>query len=106
MVSWVDGMLAIGHPDDVKEMEADLKKAFTCKSEGELKDYVGSKVDLTRDGNGLDTVKVIQPVLMQKLEESFDVAGDKNLKTPALVGQVLVRGDGSGMLGLVETTKF
>ncbi len=39
MVSWVDGILAVGHPDDVKEMDADLKKAFACKSEGKLNEY-------------------------------------------------------------------
>ncbi len=51
MVSWVNDILAVGHPDDVKDMEADLKKAFACKSEGRLKEYVGSKVDMTRNEN-------------------------------------------------------
>ena len=91
MVSWVDDILAVGHPDDVKDMEADLKKAFACKSEGRLKEYVGSKVDMTRDENGLGTIKVTQPVLVQKLEESFDVAGGRDPRTLALAGQVLVR---------------
>ncbi len=38
--------------------------------------------------------------MLQKLEELFNVAGGKNPKTPVVVGQVLVRGNGSGMLGL------
>ncbi len=88
MVTWVNGILAVGHPDDVKEMKADLKKVFACECKGELKEYIGSKVDLTCNKNGLGTVKVTQPVLVQKLEESFDVAGGRNPKTPALVGQV------------------
>ena len=45
-------------------------------------------------------------MLVQKLAESFDVAGGRNPKTPAIAGQVLVRGDGSNMLGPKETTKF
>ena len=98
MVSRVDVIMAVGHPDDVKEMEADLKKVFVCKCKGELKGYIGSKVDLTRNKNGLGTVKVTQPVLVQKLEESFDVAEGKNLKTSVLVSKVLVRGDGNGIL--------
>ena len=106
MVSWVDDILAVGHPDDVKDMEADLNKAFACKSEGRLTEYVGSKVDMTRDENGLGTIKITQPVLVQKLEETFDVKGGRDPKTPALAGQVLVRGDGSDMLESVETTKF
>ncbi len=44
--------------------------------------------------------------MVQKLEESFDVAGGKNPKTPAVAGQVLVRGDRSNMLGTKETTQF
>ena len=53
MVSWIDDILAIGHPEDIKEMEADLNKAFVCKSEGRLPEYVGSKVEMTRDKNEL-----------------------------------------------------
>ncbi len=89
MVSWVDDILALGHLEDVKEIEEDLAKEFVCKCKEELNMYVGSKVDLTIDKNGLGTVKITQPVLVQKLEESFDVAGGKKLKTPAVVGQVL-----------------
>ena len=98
--------MAVGHPDDVKEMEADIKKAFACKSEGELKEYVRSNIDLTCNKNGVGTVKVTQHVLVQKLEESFDVAGGRNLTTPALAGKVLVRGDISDLLGPVNTNKF
>ena len=90
----------------MKEIKEDLAKAFVCKWEGELKEYAGSKVDLTRNENRLDMVKITQPVLVQKPEESFDIAGGKSPKTPAVVGQVLVRGNGSGMLGPVGTTKF
>ncbi len=91
MVSWVDNILAIGHPDDVKGMEADLKKAFACKSEERLIEYAGSKVNMTRNKNGLGTIKVTQPVLVQKLKEIFDGTGGRDPKTPALAGQVLVR---------------
>ncbi len=61
---------------------------------------------MMRDKSGMGTIKLTQPVLLQKLEESFDVAGGRDPRTPALTGQVLVRGDGSDMLGPVETTKF
>ncbi len=87
-------------------MEADLNKAFTCKSEGKLTEYIGSKVDMTRDKNGLGTIKITHPVLVQKLEETFDVKGGRDPKTPALVGQVIVRRDGSNMLESVKMTKF
>jgi len=38
-----------------------------CKSEGEIKEYVGSKLDIMRDNTGLGTAKFAQPVLVQKL---------------------------------------
>ncbi len=64
------------------------------------------KQDMTRDKSGLGTIKITQPVMVQKLEETLDVKGGRDPKTPVLEGQVLVRGDGSDMLEPVETTKF
>jgi len=87
-------------------MEADLNQAFVCKSEGRLTEYVGSKVEIKRNKDGLGTIKITQPVLVQKLEETFDVAGGRDPRTPALAGQTLVRGDESETLGPAETTKF
>ncbi len=37
-VSLVNDTLALGHPEDVKEIEEDLAKAFICKCKGELKE--------------------------------------------------------------------
>ncbi len=84
MVSWVDDILALEHPEDVKEIKQDLAKAFTCKCEGETKEYNGRIFGLMHGKNALGTVKISQPVLVQKLE---DVARGKNPKMPAVVGQ-------------------
>ena len=69
-------------------------------------EYLGSKIDVTRLPSGLATVKFTQPVLLQKLRDEFDLPGGKNPKTPAVAGQVLVRGDGSGTLVGAEATKY
>ena len=98
MVSWVDDIIAVGCPEDVDQMNLDLKDAFNCKSKGGLKEYMGSKIDITRNNDGLGTVKVTQPVLVQKLEDEFDLPSGKAPRTPASAGQVLVRGDGSGAI--------
>ena len=45
MLSCVDDILALGHPEDVKQIESDLQSAFVSKSEGEMKEYIGNKVD-------------------------------------------------------------
>ena len=57
MLSWVDVILALGHPEDVSQMKTDLSNVFQCKDEGELKDYVGRKIDIKMLKSGLATVK-------------------------------------------------
>jgi hypothetical protein len=104
MVSWVDDLLCLGSPDDVKQIELDMKAVFKCKVEGELTEYVGSKVDVHRQSNGLAKVKFTQPVLLKKLEEQFDIPTGTAPRSPASEGQELEKGDGSNALNS-ELTK-
>jgi hypothetical protein len=48
------------------------------------------------EADGLETIKNTQPVLVQKLEDEFDLPSGKAPSTPAVAGQVLVPGDGTG----------
>ena len=57
MLSWVDNIWALGHPEDVKQIKDDLKSAFECTCEGTLTEYVGSKTDIKRKINRLSDVK-------------------------------------------------
>ncbi len=57
---------------------------------------MGSKLVLSRDESGLGTVKFMQPVLEQKLEEEYAPPNGEASKTPAVAGQVLVKGDSDG----------
>jgi hypothetical protein len=50
-------------------------------------------------------VKFTQSVLVQKLADGLVLSG-ATPKTPAVVGQVLVKGDGSGPLDANGTTKY
>jgi hypothetical protein len=75
--SWVDDLIIMGLPSDVRQIEQDLERSFVCKSEGEMKEYVGSKIDILRDSTGLGTAKFTQPVLVQKLKNDFDLDSDK-----------------------------
>ena len=52
MLSWVHDILALGHPDDFKQIEADLQSTFVSKSEGEMKEYGGNKVDVMCPSDG------------------------------------------------------
>jgi len=71
---------------------------FTCKREGELAEYVGSKLTLTRDSTGLGTVQFTQLVLVCKLEEEYMPPEGMASKAPAVTGQVLVKGDDDGAI--------
>ena len=42
----MDDILALGHPEDVKQIEADLQSAFVRKSEGEIKECIRNKVEV------------------------------------------------------------
>jgi hypothetical protein len=62
-VLWVDDIIIFGEEPDVALIESDLLKAFVAKSEGVMKEYVGNKIDLTRDSEtGLGVAKFTQPV--------------------------------------------
>jgi hypothetical protein len=52
--SWVNDIIIMGLPSDVRQIEQDLERSFVCKSEGEMKEYVGSKIDILRDSTGLE----------------------------------------------------
>ena len=106
MLSWVDDILALGHPEDVKQIEEDLQSAFVSTCEGEMNEYVGNKVDVRRQSDGRARIKVTQPVLVQKLKDEFELPGGKTPKTPAEPGQVLVKEDGSAALNQQDATKY
>ena len=78
-------------PQSLVEVQQDLEKAFTCKREGELTKYVGSKHTFNRDQNSLGMVKFMQPVLVQKLLEEYKSSECPASKTPAVAGQVLTK---------------
>ena len=107
MVSWVDDLIAMGCPRDVERMQRDLENKFTCKREGVMTEYVGSKLDMTRGPNGLGRVKFTQPVMVKKLGEVYDeLPKGRAMRTPAVAGQVLRQGDGSGAIVGRDVTKY
>ena len=107
LVSWVDDIMILGHPSDVESVEKDFNKLFECTCEGLLTEYVGSKIDIKRKPDGLATVKFTQPVLVQKLKDEYivDINGRSSM-VPAVAGQILVKGDGSGGISEEKATKY
>ena len=74
-VSWVDDFLIIGEQIGIDQIKVDLSDTFICKFKGELKEYIGNKIDFTQAENGLGTANFTQPVLVQKLEDEFNLPG-------------------------------
>ena len=85
-------------------VNVNLKSAFLCKSKGKLKEYVGKSMK-HRDER-IATIKITQPVLIQKIKHEFDLPKSRSPKTPVLAEQVLVRGNGSDALEGHKTRKY
>ena len=46
----------------------------------------------------MGTVKFTQPVLIQKLEDEYELTGGSTPRLPAIAGQVLIKGNGTGIV--------
>jgi len=77
-----------------EKVQHNLESTFTCKHEGLLTEYGGSKVMLSHDANGLGTVKFAQLVLICKLGEEYHPPDGLASKLRAVTSQVLVNGKG------------
>ena len=89
------------------QIKSDLKSAFVCKFEGELKEYAGNKIDFSQNAEGLGIVKFTQPVLIQKLEDEFELPKGALPRTPAVASQVLSKhGNDTELLGPTEAMKY
>jgi hypothetical protein len=95
LVAWVDDGMVLGPPLLIKQVQCELEKAFMYKHEGELTEYMGSKIMITRNNTGLRTVQFTQLVLLHKLIKKYKPLDGPASKTPAVAGQVLMKVDGN-----------
>ena len=84
--SWVDDLLSWGNKKDVLKGREALKQHFDLNEVGELKEYVGCKVEYNKV-NG--QMKLTQPVLVQSFADKFKLP-TKEFTIPMAPGQVLV----------------
>jgi len=83
-LSWIDDCLYCGKPEDVAHYKQELMIKLDCDDAGELKEYVGCKIE--RKGNRM---KLTQPVLVQSLEDEFEIPDKTPCNLPAPHGKEL-----------------
>jgi hypothetical protein len=54
LVVWVDDIIVLGPSLLIEQVQYDLEKEFTCKHKEELTKYMGSKITINCNSNGLD----------------------------------------------------
>ncbi len=86
IVSWIGENLIIGPKKAVAKTENELMKRFDCKDCGDIKEYMGYKIERTKN-----SLKFTQPVRMQSYHDKFNLP-KKSYRMPAPVGLVLVAG--------------
>jgi hypothetical protein len=78
----------------------DLMERFDCEDCGDIKEYVGCKIERMKN-----SLKFTQPVLMQSYNDKSELP-KKSYKTPALAGLVLVVGKKEEDLSPVMQKKY
>jgi hypothetical protein len=78
--------LIIGPKKAVEKTKKDLMERFDCEDCGDIEEYVGCKIERTKN-----SLKITQPVLMQSYNDKFELP-KISYKTPAPAGLVLVAG--------------
>jgi len=71
--------------NNAKKMKNDFMKLLDCEDSGELNEYVGVKID-KKD----NAVKLTQPVLIQSLEDEFEIPQDTPKHLPVPPGKDLL----------------
>jgi hypothetical protein len=89
-ILWVDDCLLIGHKEEVSKYKNMMQEYFECEDIGELKEYVGCKIDQNKKDKSL---KISQLVIIGSFQDEFGVKPDFKLETPASHGDKFVPGE-------------
>ena len=63
-LSWIDDCLCVGSKENVVKSRDEMLRRFDCDDVGEVKEYLGCKVDIDEENRAL---RLTQPVILQKL---------------------------------------
>jgi hypothetical protein len=101
--SWVDDCLHIGaSKESVLKSKDVLTNKLECDDNGEMKEYVGVKMDYNKEKGML---KMTQPVLLQSFKDEFELPTE-NFNTPASPGSTLQLVEDGETIGKEEQSKY
>merc|ERR1712224_243230 len=75
MLVWVDDYLILGPPKIAQKLREEVNQLFECTDTGEMKEYVGCKVE-----RELGWCRLTQPVKMQRCIDEYGL--DMSKKAP------------------------
>ncbi|KAL7460684.1 hypothetical protein ACHAXS_001130 [Conticribra weissflogii] len=76
-------------PPDIVEQEKDMmKKHFECNDLGNMMEYIGCKIERSKTSRA---IKITQPVLVQSLQDKFDLPDGVPPTTPAKPGTTITK---------------
>ena len=101
-ICWVDDCMIVGPKDEVLKAKNDMKTFFEVDDTGEMKEYVGMKLDIDRENR---TMKMTQPVLLQSFQDEFDLPNEVP-PNPAPAGEILVKGTPEEAMSKDEQSVF
>jgi hypothetical protein len=70
-----------GVDSDLINLKQDIMNSVECDDGGELKEYVGCKIDHDKEKS---TLKITQPVLLQSFKDEFAIEGSEFPNTPGV----------------------
>ena len=87
-LSWINDCLYCGEENDIKHYKEKLMQKLDCEDEEQLNEYVGVKIERKQD-----RLKLTQPVLVQSLQDEFDIPEKTPYALPAPNGKELISED-------------
>ena len=102
-LSWVDDCLICGTYEAVQIAKKQMMDRFDCDEVGELKEYVGCKIDRNMEEG---SIKLTQPVLMQSYSDEFNLPEGAAPNTPAIPGTMMHRSETEEVLNEEEQFKY
>ena len=88
-ISWIDDCAIIGEKSEVKLEKERMKQIFECDDGGEMKEYIGVKLEMDRNRGWM---RMTNPVIIQSFQDEFELSSNAP-PNPAPAGSILKRGE-------------